>query len=234
MRLDANVADRASPRCGRRGACRKRVRDGRDERTANGAARGYAEVSWTAGGARRTLLIPPSGLALPGGRLEGPDVSRASSAFQLPFQRVLRRTPDGRHWALQTWRLVRGGAVELRFSRWRGGPTRLELAATPRGRTELLEGRATFQGRPVAGFWRTLEGDPVRHAAVLECFACYGRTSGWTWFNGVRTRSDGRFAATVPLAARGPRYRAAIVGPNVGRTLAPDASAVAASSRTGG
>jgi hypothetical protein len=196
-------------------------------------ARGNAEVSWTARGVRRTLLIPPSGRALPGGRLAGRDVSRASRAFRLPFQRVLRRTPDGRYWALQAWRLVRGGAVELRFSRWRGSPTRLQLAATPRGGTELLEGRATFQGRAVTGFWRTLEGTRIRHAAVLECFGCGGR-GGWAWFTSVRTRSDGRFAATVPPAAQGPRYRATVVGPNVGRTLAPDASAVAVSSLTGG
>jgi hypothetical protein len=195
-------------------------------------ASGYAEVSWSARGVRRTLLIPPRGEALPGGRLPGRDVSRATSALQIPFRRVLRRTPDGRYWALQAWRLVRGGAVELRFSRWRGAPTALELAAEPTGGTELLSGRATFHGRPVTGFWRTLEGAPIRHAAVLECFACLGG-AGWAWFNSVRTRGDGTFAATVPPRALASRYRASIVGPNIGATLAPDASAVTASALTG-
>jgi hypothetical protein len=188
-------------------------------------ARGYAEVSWSARGVRRTLLIPPRGRALPGGRLRGPDVSRAARVA-IPFRRVVRRTRDGRYWALQSWKLTRSGAVELRFSRWRGAPTELELAAEPSGGTHLLRGRVTFHGRAVTGFWRTLEGTPIRHAAVLECFACRGR-SGWTWFNSVRTQRDGAFGATVPHDAHAPRYRATIVGPNIGWTLAPDASAVA-------
>lgn len=190
-------------------------------------ARGFAEVSWIARGIRRTLLIPPRGRALPGGRLRGRDVSRATGAARIPFRRVLRRTRDGRFWALQSWKLTRAGAVELRFSRWRAAPTELELTAEPSGATYLLRGRASFHGRPVAGFWRTLEGTRIRHAVVLECFACRGR-SGWTWFNSVRTQPDGTFGATVPHDARAPRYRATIVGPNIGWTLAPDASAVAA------
>ena len=188
-------------------------------------ARGYAEVSWTARGTRRTLLIPPRGRALPGGRLSRPDVSRATSAVVIPFRRALRRTPDGRYWALQSWRLTRTGPVELRFARWRGAPTTMELATHAVGQRQVLHGRATFHGRAVTGFWRTLEGTPIRHAAVLECSPCYGR-KGWSWFNSVRTTSDGRFGATVPPAALAERYRASIVGPNVGSTLAPDASAI--------
>ena len=190
-------------------------------------SRGYAEVGWTSGGARRTLLIPPRGRALPGGRLPGRDVSRAATGVRIAFQRVVRRTPDGRYWGLQSWRLVRGGAVELRFSRWRGAPTEMELTATPVGRSALLTGRATFHGRGVTGAWRTLEGDPVPHAAVLECFACMGKP-GWSWFNSVRMRSGGKFGANVPLRARSRRYRATVVGPNIGTTLAPDASAAVA------
>lgn len=192
-------------------------------------ARGYAEVSWTARGVRRTLLIPPRGRALPGGRLPGRNVSRPATSVSLPFARVVRRTPDGRYWGLQSWRLVRGGAVELRFSRWRGAPTVMELSTEPSGGTELLRGKATFHGRPVSGFWRTLEGTPIRLAAVFECSACLGQP-GWSWFGGKRTSSDGSFAATVPPRARAQRYRATIVGPNIGTTLAPDASAVATTS----
>ena len=192
-------------------------------------ARGYAEVSWTARGVRRTLLIPPRGRALPGGRLSGRDVSRPASGVRIPFARVVRRTPDGRYWGLQAWRLVGDGAVELRFSRWRGAPTALELTTEPTGGTELLRGRATFHGRPVSGYWRTLEGSRIRHAATFECFACLGKP-GWSWFGGKRTSVDGTFASTVAPRARARRYRATIVGPNIGSTLAPDASAVAPSS----
>jgi hypothetical protein len=190
-------------------------------------SRGYAEVGWTAGGVRRTLLVPPRGQAYPGGRLPGRDVSRAATGVRIAFQRVLRRTPDGRYWGLQSWRVVHGGAVELRFSRWRGAPTEIELSATPVRRSWLLTGRATFHARGVTGSWRTLEGDPVPHAAVLECFACMGKP-GWSWFNSVRTRSGGRFGANVPARARARRYRATIVGPNIGTTLGPDASDVVA------
>jgi hypothetical protein len=191
-------------------------------------ARGNAEASWSAGGVRRTLLVPPHGRVLPGGRLPGRDVSRAARGIRIPFARVIRRTPDGRYWALESWRLVGRGAVELRVSRWRGEPTKIDLVSEPVGRGELLTGRATFHGRGVTGVWRMLEGDPVPEAAVLECF-CAGR--GWSWFNSVRTRSGGKFGANVPSRALAPRYRATIVGPNIGTILAPDASAVVASSR---
>jgi hypothetical protein len=90
-------------------------------------------VSWSAGGVRRTVLVPPHGSLLPGGRLPGRDVSRVGRGIRIPFASVIRRTPDARYWALQSWRLVRGGAVELRFSRWRGAPTAMELTSEPVG-----------------------------------------------------------------------------------------------------
>src|SRR5215203_5342488 len=67
-------------------------------------ARGSAEVSWTAGGVRETVLIPPRGKALPGARLPGRDVSRPASTVRIAHQRVVRVTSDGRKWGLQTWR----------------------------------------------------------------------------------------------------------------------------------
>jgi hypothetical protein len=191
---------------------------------------GNAEVAWSARGVRRTVLVPARGSLLPGGRLSGRDVSRAAAGVAIPFARTVRRTPDGRLWALQAWPVARGGPLELRFSRWRGTPTEMTLAARPTGATELLEGQATFQGRPVTGYWRTAAGTPIRLAAALDCFACFGNAAGWTRFTSVRTRPDGSFAATVPLSGRGPRYRATIVGPNIGATLAPDASATAETS----
>jgi hypothetical protein len=193
-------------------------------------ARGNAEVSWTHAGQRHYLLVPPTGRFLPGARLPGRDVSRATTAVAIPYRRVLRRTPDGRYWALQTWRVAFARAVELRFSRWRGAPTRITLATEPFRRTELLTGRATFQDRPVTGYSPTNAGTRILHSVFADCFACAG-TAGWTRFGAKRTSSEGSFSITVPLDRRAAKYRVSITGPNRGTTLAPDAAAVSPSSR---
>jgi hypothetical protein len=191
-------------------------------------ARGDAEVSWTAGGVRRYLLVPARGLFLPGRRLTGRDVSTPVSNPTIPYKRALRRTPDGRLWALQSWRVAFAKATELRFSRWRGAPTEITLEATPQGETEVLAGVATFQGRPVAGTSPTNAGKRILLSAFFDCFGC--GASGWFRFNARRTARDGSFGVTVPLTRRGSRYRVSITGPNRGLTLAPDASAVVATS----
>src|SRR5262245_55209960 len=83
---------------------------------------GNAEIDWTtSGGARRSLLVSPSGGLVYGGRLAGGDVS-APAAAPIPFALSVRRTPDGALWALQAWQRLAHGPVELRFSRWRGEP----------------------------------------------------------------------------------------------------------------
>ena len=152
-----------------------------------------------------------------------PDVSRASTAVAIPYRRVLRRTPDGRYWALQTWRVAFSKSTELRFSRWRGDPTRITLASQPSGNTELLRGRASFQGRGVTGSSPTNAGKPILHSGFLDCFAC--GAAGWLRFTAKRTSADGSFAVTVPLNRRGTKYRVSITGPNRGASLAPDAAA---------
>jgi hypothetical protein len=190
-------------------------------------ARGYAEVSWTAGGARHTLLVPPRGRLLPGARLSGSDVSRALE-LKLPLARAVRRTPDGRRWALQAWRPRQGGPVELHFSRWRGSPTALTLeTGCCRFESEFLHGRASFQGRPVFGTSPTPEGKRLRAYAYIECFACPASPRGWGQIVGVSPRRDGTFSARLRLAWRAKRYRATIAGPNRGTTLAPDMRAFA-------
>lgn len=186
-------------------------------------ALGNAEVSWSAGGARRTLLVPAVGLYLPGGRIRAADVSRPTTIRGLPFSRVVRRAPDGTFYALQTWRVEPGGPVELHFSRWKGGRTGLTLAAEPAGGTERLVGRAQFQGKPVAGYSRTNSGIRYRIFAYIDCYAC--PKPGWRRITGVAPRADGTFRLLVPDNSRAVRYRATIAGPNLGRTLAPDASA---------
>jgi hypothetical protein len=185
-------------------------------------SRGNAEVSWTAGGARRYLLVPPRGRVLPGARLPGRDVSRAAPGPRLPFQRVLRRTPDGRRWALQTWRATARGPVELHFSRWRGAPTRVTFTVTD----TVLEGSADFQGRAVTGFSPTPEGKRIRHYAFVDCLGCAG-TRTWKRLTAVQTRANGSFRLFLRPAWRGSRYRVVVTGPNRGTTFAPIASAVA-------
>jgi hypothetical protein len=191
-------------------------------------AKGNAEVSWTAGGVRRYLLVPAAGRLLPGQRLSGGDVSVATSARPLPFRRVLRRTPDGRLWALQAWRLRPGGPVELRFSRWRGATPGVTLETRPQYEGELLTGTATFAGRPVPLSSPTPEGRRIRSYVYFERWT--GR--GWSRLAGVATRTNGTFRSFVAAGSVATRYRALLPGPNVGSTLAPDVvSPVAASAR---
>ncbi|MBA2462995.1 MAG: hypothetical protein H0V45_14730 [Actinobacteria bacterium] len=191
-------------------------------------ARGNAEVSWTAGGARRYLLVPPTGPVYPGRRLEGADVSRNSTAVAIPFRRSLRRTPDSRLWALQAWRVSPGGPVELRFSRWRGAPPKVTISSEPRFGGELVTGRATFAGRPVPLQSPTPEGKRLRSYAYVDRLV----SGGWRRVAGAATRADGSFRFLVPASELGSSYRAVVPGPNLGVVLAPDAvSAPVASSR---
>jgi hypothetical protein len=193
-------------------------------------AQGYAEVGWkTSDGARHTLLVPPNGRVLPGGRLPGRDVSKPTTAVQIPYRRVLRRTPDGAFWALQAWQVVNGGAVDLRFSRWRGEPTTVTAHATCcRLDGETLDGAADFQAQPLFGSSPTTGGKSVRIFAYVDCFACRG--DGWSRLAGVATRPpDGSYSLFIRPVWLGARYRVTLAGPNLGWTYAPDAVAVAES-----
>ncbi|HEY6614532.1 MAG TPA: hypothetical protein VIZ32_08435 [Vicinamibacterales bacterium] len=185
-------------------------------------------MRWSSGGTRRTLLIPATGLYLPGGRISTKDVSRPVTVPALAFARVIRRGPDGRFYALQTWRVEPGGPVELHFSRWKGAPTTVDLAAEPASRSERLVGRARFQGKPVAGYSRTNSGIRYRIFAFLDCAACKG--PAWRRIGGVAPRADGTFRLLVKSNDIGRRYRVTIAGPNLGSTLAPDASSITRSS----
>jgi len=180
---------------------------------------GNAEISWSSGGSRRYLLVPPTGRVFPGRRLAGADVSRPAGAPAIPFRRVLRRTPDGRLWALQAWRVQPGGPLELRFSRWRGVPPEVTLKAEVAFEGELLSGRATFAGRAVPLTSPTPEGKRLRSFVYLE------RLVGGAWkrIAGVATRANGSFRRLLKPSELGSRYRAIVPGPNIGATLAPDA-----------
>ena len=189
-------------------------------------ARGWAEVSWTAGAARRYLLIPPAGRVLPGGRLRGRDVSRAVTSARIPFRQVVRRTPDGRYWALQAWRVRPGGPVELRFSRWRGRPTKLVIEAVePGANGYLVRGRATFAGRPIPLWSATPEGKRLRSYAYIDRMT----SGGWRRVGGVAVRADGTFRRFVAATGGRVRFRALLPGPNLKAAWAPDAVSPAVS-----
>ncbi len=191
-------------------------------------ARGYAEIGWTTEGVRQYVVVPPRGRVLRGRRLTRRDVSRPYTRLKLPFQRALRRTPDGRLWAVQAWR---GGAhtVDLHFARWRGEPTVVILSVPPTaGPMPRLIGQATFHAHPVTGFSTTPSGIRFRHFAYLDCFACPAAQPGeWARMLAVATRADGSFGVVLRPEWVGARYRATVAGPTRGATFAPDGSATA-------
>jgi hypothetical protein len=161
---------------------------------------------------------------LPGGRLAGTDVSRAAPAGGIPFARVVRAGRGGWTFALEAWRVLPGGPVELRFARWRGAPTVAHLSAKQTTTGVLLTGSATLSGHPIPTTSRTPEGKVLRQYAYLDAF-----TAGqWRRLGGVAVRKDGTFRRFVPPAQAGRRYRVLVPGPNIGTTYAPDALSQAA------
>ena len=179
-------------------------------------ARGYAEAAW----AGHTVLVPPTGSVLPGRRLSTRDVSRATRA-PIPFAKAVRRTPDGRLWALQSWAVLPGRPAEVRFARWRGASPVLTL--TIEG--GALVGRATFHGKPVPQFSRSFEGRPMRVYVYLDALVS-GR---WRRIGGVAPRADGTFRRLVPTEHEAaPRFRAILLGPAMGAEIAPDVATIAA------
>jgi hypothetical protein len=184
-------------------------------------ARGDAEVTFVSKGSRDTVIVPPHGQLYHGGALAGPDVSRRVATPKLPLALTVRRTPDGRLWALQAWQVQPGGQVELHLARWKGAPTRLTLATDG----THVTGTASFQGKPATGFTFTLEGKRPRIYVDLDCFACGGKP-GWTRMTPVAPKADGSFSVFLRPEWVGKRYRATVSGPNIGTTFAPDAQIV--------
>jgi hypothetical protein len=71
----------------------------------------------------------------------------------------------------------------------------------------------------------------MRIYVYVDCFGCPAAPHGWSAMVGLRPKADGTFAARLRPSWRGSRYRAAVAGPNIGTTLAPDAQAFAAGAR---
>jgi hypothetical protein len=180
-------------------------------------AKGFAEVSWTSQGSRHYRVITPRGRVVVG-RMAGRDVSRPTTAVRIPYKRVLRRTPSGAIWALQSWGRP-GQPVNLRFSRWRGKSTRLtvETVCCRAGR-ERLRGRATFHDTPIYGW------------VYVDCYRCGLNPQGWAAATRTATDRAGFYSVGVRSAWRGSRYRVSVVGPRARWMRAPDARAFARSS----
>lgn len=187
---------------------------------------GFAEISWTERGRRRTLLVSPRGGLLPGGRIRGRDVSTATTAVTIPFSRVVRRTADGRYWALQAWRVRADGPIELRFSRWRGEPTRVAANVILERR---IVGAAEFAGAPVPAWSPTPQRRRVRTFAYVDCFGSAAAPDAWRRLAAVSIGDFGSFALGLPPEWRGTQYRVAVTGPNVGASYAPDGMTLAGS-----
>jgi hypothetical protein len=194
----------------------------------NGA--GYATVIYTKNGRRMSAVVTPSGRTIWGRRAGGRDVSVPTGAVAIPMVVTVRQTPDGRFWALQMWKRLRNGPVELRFSRWRGQPTLLQMwARCCKWRSEQVQGRATFHGRAIYGYGSTPSGVPTDRFGrnvYIDTF----RRGRWVRCMGILThRPTGRFSLWVRPYWRGTQYRGRMIGPNWGRTLAPDAEGWTAS-----
>jgi len=182
-------------------------------------AQGNAEVRFTSGGKLDTVIVPARGQLSHGGSLSGPDVAKRVRQPKLPFALVVKRTPDGRYWALQQMQVQPGAAFDLHLARWRGAPTVLTLEVNG----DQLEGRATFNGRGVSGASYTLEGKRPRIYVYLDFFA----GGAWHRMLGVAPKPDGRFSVFLrPAWQQASRYRATMPGPNIGSSFAPDAETI--------
>lgn len=190
---------------------------------------GFAQVSWTTRqGDRRHAVVSPRGRVTFGARIRH-DASRRARSVRLPLRGMIRRTPDGRLWALQLWRPKRDGRLELRFSRWRGKPTRLGAQAVRISGREVVRGSASFHGRPLYGRQETRRGS-VRIGVYVDCFRCALNRRGWARATRVPTRGpNGTFSVRIRPRWQGTKYRISMIGPNLGWTRAPDARVVVAS-----
>src|ERR671930_130165 len=195
-------------------------------------AGGAAEVDWTSGGRRHSVVIYRNGARRYGAHLKGRDVSFPTTAVSVPLALAVRQTPNGSFWALQAWRRLRTGPLELRFSRWQGVATTLTLQAVCcKWRSENVVGQATFHGRPFCGGHATSTGVPLDRFG-RNVYLDTLRGGAWRRMMGILThRNTGRFSLWIRPNWLGTAYRGTIIGPNWGWTLGPDAQAVTHTSR---
>ena len=194
-------------------------------------ARGVATVTYVLNGRARSAVVYPSGRVRYNRRAAGRDVSFPTSSVSVPMPIAVRQTRSGTFFALQAWRRLRRGPVELRFSRWWGAPTLLTLGTVCcKWRSEIVRGQATYHGRPIIGYRFSRSGVPLDKFG-RNVYLDSLRAGRWERMMGIVARRPvGRFRLWIRPHWRGEAYRGRIIGPNWGRTLAPDAEASAPSS----
>jgi hypothetical protein len=193
-------------------------------------SRGWATVAYAQHGRWKKARISPQGRVTFGKAARGRDISAPSLLMSVPMAVTVRQTPNGRFWALQSWRRLKSGPIELRLSRWSGAPTSLALWAwCCKWRSEVARGRATFHGKAIYGYHSTPSGAPTDkfgRNVYIDTF----RGGRWVRTMGILThRPTGKFGLWIRPHWRGKAYRARIVGPNWGRMLGPDAEGWTAS-----
>ena len=194
-------------------------------------SRGVATVVYVQRGRARSAVVYRNGTIRYRKSAPGRDISSPTSAVSIPMAVAVRQTPLGKFFALQAWRRLRWGPVELRFSRWSGAPTLLTLRTVCcKWRSEVVRGQATFHGRPMIGYAFTRSGVPLDRFGrnvYLDSF----RRGRWVRMMGIVPRRPAAiFNLWIRPHWRGQAYRGRIMGPNWGRTLGPDAEARAPSS----
>jgi len=195
-------------------------------------AAGDAEVDWSSSHGTESVVIYKNGQLRYGGKIDAADVSHVVAEPSLPWALTIRQTPDGSFYALQSWKRLDDGPVELRFSRWRGEPTKLTLRTVCcKWGGENVEGNASFHGKPIYGFKATAQGnplDPYGRNVYLDSF----HGGQWQRMMGILAKAPaGQFSLWIRSVWAGSAYRGTISGPNWGWTLGPDAFAEAHSSR---
>lgn len=187
-------------------------------------SKGVATIAWKSGGSWRSAKVMPNGKTIYGQKGVGRDVTHATSAVKLPVLIALRQGPSGKYFALQQWKRLKDGPRELRFSRWTGAPTKLPInAVCCKWKSEMVKGRATFHGKPIFGYSNTPEGVPLDKYG-RNVYIDFMKRGSWHRCMGILThRPTGKFSLWIRPYWRGTAYRARMIGPNWGRTLAPDA-----------
>lgn len=185
-------------------------------------ASGDAQISYTSRGAARTVLVSGSSVQYGGdGLQQAPGAVRVQPT--VPFALVQFSLPNGLQVALQRVRRTGQfgvvGPPELYLARWRDAPTQLTLTVSG-GR---LCGTVTYHGQAVYGGPHTPQGNPLDDLG-RNVYLDALRPAGWYRMLGVLARPRG-FALAITPDRQGSRYRALVVGPNVGGDLAPIASA---------
>jgi hypothetical protein len=183
---------------------------------------GRAQVSWTVNGTRRTAVVAGSSVRYRGRLTKAASAARVAPT--VPFALVQLRLPDGEQFALQRLRRTgQYGALgpwELYLARWHGDPTQLTVTESRR----RVCGTVTYHGAAVYGSAHTRTGNPL-DSLGRNIYIDSLRPSGWYRLMGVLARPRG-YALAIRRGWLGSRYRARVIGPNIGGDLAPVASAM--------